>query len=173
LKEIKFRAWNKVDKTMYTDAINNCKDTFDMILKHPQVYEVMQYAGLRDICETEVYEGDIVKFTERNYEDCSREELIGIEESIQIVVQDYYSFGLRPSLKDTKVRPFIWIMGCDCDIEVIGNIYENSEFLEGEVTLMVKSEILNQANHKLFYELAKSLGIFKILDWLESMLKKL
>lgn len=48
MREIKFRAWNKVDGTMYTDAINNCKDTFDMVLKHPQIYEVMQFTGLHD-----------------------------------------------------------------------------------------------------------------------------
>jgi hypothetical protein len=62
-REIKFRAWNKIDKTMYTDAINNCKDTLGMVLKHPQIYDVMQFTGLNDKSSVvEIYNGDILRY---------------------------------------------------------------------------------------------------------------
>lgn len=59
----RFRAWNKVDKTMYTGlpysgSGKTGSDTFDVVLKHPQIYEVMQCADVYDNDGVLVFEGD-------------------------------------------------------------------------------------------------------------------
>lgn len=64
---IKFRAWNKEDNKMYYNAQNTydwqndgCPDThFGEILNNND-YVAMQYTGLDDVNDTEVYEGDYI-----------------------------------------------------------------------------------------------------------------
>lgn len=124
MREIRFRAWNKVDKTMYENAIYNCKDTFDMILKHPQIYEVMQYTGLKDKNGTEIYEGDIV--AQFNFEDkFFRTKVVyknGSFGYINPLFNEFISY-------DSNIA-FKWKNGRSKNIEVIGNIYEDPELLQ-------------------------------------------
>ena len=63
MNRFRFRAWSKVDKTMYTglpyrNAGKTGLDTFDLVLKHPQIYEVMQCADVYDDDGVLVFEGD-------------------------------------------------------------------------------------------------------------------
>lgn len=56
-----YRAWNKVNKIMYTGlpyngAGENGKDTMDIVLKHPSVYILMESTG--------VYADDVLVFEE-------------------------------------------------------------------------------------------------------------
>ena len=113
-REIKFRAWNKVDKTMYTDAINNCKDTFDLVLKHPQIYEVMQYTGLKDCNGVEIFEGDIVIADE--------------DDGLDLVVFKKGAFYIETLSK----REFEDELLSEVTVEVKGNIFKNPELVEGE-----------------------------------------
>ena len=109
MSDIKFRSWNKVNKTMYDNSIYNCKDSFDMQLKHPQIYEVMQYIGLEDKNGRKIYEGDIVKTKEH-------------------IGQIIYSKGVF--FIDVKGDFYLPIYNVSEFMEVIGNIYENPELLE-------------------------------------------
>jgi len=105
MREIKFRAWGKVTNTMTPSPL-----TLDELLQYvakigsrPE-YEYMQYTGLKDWHGNEIYEGDILKFTEKD----------GIRgEFVEEV--NYWELRFHCWDKDVDYT----------DIEVIGNIYEN------------------------------------------------
>ena len=113
MREIKFRAWNKVEKVMYTDAINNCKDSFNMILKHLQIYDVMQFTGLKDKNGAEIYKGDIV-----------------LSHNITYICKwnRYRCEFAWYSLSNDYIYP---IGDARLHLEVIGNVWENPDLLEG------------------------------------------
>lgn len=56
----KYRAWNKIDKKMYTGLPYSTagKDSFVTVLKFPSVYEVSECANVCDSDKVLVYEGD-------------------------------------------------------------------------------------------------------------------
>ncbi|MFC0903741.1 YopX family protein [Clostridium sp. MT-14] len=120
MRDIKFRAWDKVSKTMYTDAINNCVDSFDLILKYPQVYEVMEYTGLKDKNGVEIYEGDIV---EGGYLNPLTGKFVSKKYEVEYRDSGFYGklIGHSP-YGDTWLH---FIKG-----EIIGNIYRNKDLLE-------------------------------------------
>ncbi len=153
MREIKFRAWNKEMKVMCYNNEDNSKEYFDGIrmteigfindrLSVPDKdnswsyrarYEVMQYTGLKDKNGREIYEGDIVKI-----ESHTVGLIDGLRKSEKPKVK-YRRIGWHPNgswnsyrtLSDEHVgivsvyKPEKWC-------EVVGNIYENGDLLEGE-----------------------------------------
>lgn len=125
MREIKFRAWLKEHKTMVNVAeidINHQLiyhygfDDFEGNFENFNSIELLQYTGLKDKNENEIYEGDIVKLRANH----------------GIGVVKYYDEWGAFVVEYIKSKP-LTVLGMSYyeeDIEVIGNIYENPELIK-------------------------------------------
>lgn len=115
--EIKFRAWHKHEGMTTPYAYLNESNGFNQAhISKPTA--VMQYTGVNDCNGVEIYEGDIVKHHDA---------------SISHIVFNHGCFMSRHKCKyhhggfDEDVL-HCWV---PLGVEVIGNIYENPEMMEG------------------------------------------
>ena len=121
-KEIKFRAWDKVNKIMTYNSINAINFDGEILLNDEKFHDInktdyilMQYTGLKDKNGKEIYEGDIV-FSESNQYYKQDE-----------IVWDCYDMGWDIGKKDSwKLRSPM-----SSKTEIIGSIYENPELITG------------------------------------------
>ena len=124
MREIKFRAWHKEKKimgnvlgidilhkeTFFSNEDVDCYEHTDF-----KDIELMEYTGLKDKNNKEIYEGDIVKLRANH----------------GIGVIKYYDEWGAFVVEYIKPRPLA-VLGMNYykeDIEILGNIYENSELL--------------------------------------------
>ena len=134
-REIKFKAWDKVTKLL-VDLIG-FKDLGQKIelwywnkdnekaycVADKEYIELMQYTGLKDKNDKEIYEGDIVKvqyaFTvsdkSYNFKVCYDEDNAGF--LLKEITKSYGTIEWFDNLSEHE-------------FEVIGNIYENSALLK-------------------------------------------
>ena len=121
MRKIKFRAWDKEnEKMMKVSSIS--LENKEIAVKDFGTYhffrikdiELMQYIGLKDKNDKEIYEGDIVILNDAE------------EENRCIVKYKYGSY----ILVDGDLREDLSNVESDKFLEVVGNIYENKNLLE-------------------------------------------
>ncbi|EJT6150493.1 TPA: hypothetical protein I9081_000777 [Clostridium perfringens] len=138
-RELKFRVWDKTsDSMLYQDDFERVEldtknkmvtliaeeesDKSHYVLDYEDGIEaeILQYTGLKDKNGKEIYEGDILINTNKSKLN------LGIENQKYLIVYRALGFGLKPLFKGMALK-FNYT-----DLELIGNIYENPELLEGE-----------------------------------------
>ena len=127
MREIKFRAWDKENEKMVKVSSISLENK-EIAVKDFGTYhffrikdiELMQYIGLKDKNNKEIYEGDIVLVKPG-----------GTSTWYKTVVK-FKEGAFIASLIDGEDYIYIFNRGFDSnDFEIIGNIYKNKNLLEG------------------------------------------
>ncbi|WAE46389.1 YopX family protein (plasmid) [Levilactobacillus brevis] len=132
----KFRAWNGYRKIMadYVSAIQNGEtlgtpssvnvivkgknETWDIKNDH---VKLLQYTGLKDANGKEIYKGDIVRMQRPGFHEYDCYE-------VKYFIQDVCIFKI---VKVTDGSTLFESPSNGHDVEIIGNVHENPELVEG------------------------------------------
>jgi uncharacterized phage protein (TIGR01671 family) len=138
-RSIRFRAWDKDNKRMWfpvaISANGDSSPFFIGLLTEDRSNDpIMQYTGLKDKNDKQIYEGDIVGVINDKF-GLGKHEYWSVEydesEAKYVVFNQINS--IRGFSCDTGNPPVVDIHGEQHFVcEVIGNIYENSELLKGD-----------------------------------------
>lgn len=116
MSRFKFRAWHEGEKVMIPNEDQGFEGGAFKWLHEGQPVEIMQYTGHTDQNDNEICEGDLVRVVRHNGE---------FDETVPIVFERG-AFRLLDLFMHTDV---LGQFGSSC-LEIVGNIYENSELAE-------------------------------------------
>lgn len=122
----KFRAWTEEGKVIYYDVYPFKDDT--LLLSYDEIsfdevpasdFILMQSTGLFDMYDTEIFEGDVLKTSDG--------ELAKVVWNKELAC---WEAEFLSEIVDLSEVADVKSNRSDC--EIVGNIYENPEFLEGD-----------------------------------------
>ena len=124
----KLRAWDKQDKRMSYGEVEYFDDSINYRFDHfctgaDEDVEFMQSTGLKDKNGVEIYEGDVINCRNSFRNPMTGSGSISINRDFKIIFEngEFKAKGFDIRLKNILSYS-----------EVIGNIYENPELLEGD-----------------------------------------
>lgn len=124
MREIKFKYWNGKEMKN-ADTIHSWNDMGGADTSKAwdgdihDYFDLIQYTGLKDKNGKEIYEGDIVKYGSNHP---------NIEKSLGKVI--FYRGSFKLDYGSNRVRIYDGIDWAEEEMEIIGNIHENSELLK-------------------------------------------
>ena len=133
MREIKFRAWDKMENKMYYEGFiiypksGMCEfpwygNELHENVEDPHTFILQQYTGLHDKDGKEIYEGDIIKCIKKNIFK-EWKEFIGV---VKWDVNGYWK------ITNDKEWVNAGTFSCLKDIKIVGNIYDNPELIGGK-----------------------------------------
>ena len=145
MREIKFRAWDKIEGCMddhffiqnngrILEGAARVYDTPSIEIEETENLVIMQYTGLKDKNGVEIYYQDIIKADENIYR------IEYIDDYLQpcVFTGEQWKWYLKGSnhfkycqQEDNIQDYFLWQIET-YESEVIGNIHQNPELLKGE-----------------------------------------
>ena len=127
MREIKFRAWDKIENKMlyWHTNMEAVKDAnpYDAGDEWTESCILLQYIGLKDKNGKEIYEGDILEYDGEKCPHCKK--LIYDNHELYTITWNIKDASFVCENEDNFMSPCIWHI----DMIIIGNIYENPELL--------------------------------------------
>lgn len=118
----KFRVWDTFDEDMVNDIFFSWQDCGYESLNEclsDERWKFMQSTGMFDKNGNEIFEGDVVKLVDEY--DSGIDTVILQEGALGMIIEEMFvPFAAIPILSEV-----------DYTLEIIGNIYENPELMEG------------------------------------------
>jgi uncharacterized phage protein (TIGR01671 family) len=127
MRDIRFRAWDVRNEVMWLRKPKQLTSEFFQLIEQDQKggeqFVLMQFTGLSDTIDVEIYEGDIVAWS---YEPVRYDSYLRNTGVIEWDPHGQWRIVQEPHIEQGIALPAY----PDIKLKVIGNIYENPELLK-------------------------------------------